>query len=162
MMWKPRQIGSKTLMFEMIEEKKILRIEDMCGNEVYLGWESVSEHWTKAIDLKSAVEHLYEKLGALEFDADHEAIYGMEKHYTVQQCKKLRDQYKIGRKCLVKRMSEIGLPHFSDTIIKYISNSDTSDEEEYKAVEQNGEGSETAREEESKKCKGKRITKPVL
>ncbi|KAF5291839.1 hypothetical protein FQA39_LY14176 [Lamprigera yunnana] len=28
------------------------------------------QHWTKAIDSKSAVEHLYEKLGALEFDAD--------------------------------------------------------------------------------------------
>ncbi|KAF5283767.1 hypothetical protein FQA39_LY17205 [Lamprigera yunnana] len=51
------------------------------------------EHWTKALDLKSAVE-----LGALEFDADHEAIYGMEKYYTVQQCKELRDKYKIGRK----------------------------------------------------------------
>ncbi|KAF5285310.1 hypothetical protein FQA39_LY04409 [Lamprigera yunnana] len=37
MMWKPRQIGSQTLTFEMIEEKKILRIEDVCGNEVYLG-----------------------------------------------------------------------------------------------------------------------------
>ncbi|KAF5282888.1 hypothetical protein FQA39_LY17449 [Lamprigera yunnana] len=54
MMWKPRQIGSKTLTFEMIEEKKILRIaekkilriEDVCGNEVYLGWESVSEVWS--------------------------------------------------------------------------------------------------------------------
>ncbi|KAF5296803.1 hypothetical protein FQA39_LY12321 [Lamprigera yunnana] len=42
----PRQIGSKTLTFEMIEEKKILRIDDMCGNEVYLGWESVSEVWS--------------------------------------------------------------------------------------------------------------------
>ncbi|KAF5279240.1 hypothetical protein FQA39_LY18312 [Lamprigera yunnana] len=41
-----RQIGSKTITFEMIEEKKILRIEDMCGNEVYLGWESVSEVWS--------------------------------------------------------------------------------------------------------------------
>ncbi|KAF5276181.1 hypothetical protein FQA39_LY18596 [Lamprigera yunnana] len=56
------------------------------------------EHWTKAIDLKSAVERLYEKLGALEFDADHEAIYGMEIYYTVQQCEELRDKYKIGRK----------------------------------------------------------------
>ncbi|KAF5294996.1 hypothetical protein FQA39_LY13306 [Lamprigera yunnana] len=46
MMWKPRQIGSKTLTFEMLKEKKILRIEDMCGNEVYLGWESVSEVWS--------------------------------------------------------------------------------------------------------------------
>ncbi|KAF5300833.1 hypothetical protein FQA39_LY10955 [Lamprigera yunnana] len=44
-MWKPRQIGSKTLTFEMIEEKKILKIEDMSGNEVYLYWESVSEVW---------------------------------------------------------------------------------------------------------------------
>ncbi|KAF5274917.1 hypothetical protein FQA39_LY18695 [Lamprigera yunnana] len=42
-MWKPRQIGLKTLTFEMIEEKKILKIEDMSGNEVYLGWESVSK-----------------------------------------------------------------------------------------------------------------------
>ncbi|KAF5281202.1 hypothetical protein FQA39_LY17842 [Lamprigera yunnana] len=187
-MWKPRQIGSKTLTFEMIEEKKILKIEDMSGNEVYLGWESVSEvwslesvlryslsyssgsnfkyfcedviravaemsgvvkiniyniinrlseksddvccmlevllympekalfdvqlerriqeqgqervkkhflkrcaqeHWTIAFDLKSAVERLYEELGALEFDADHEAIYGMERYYTVQQCEEL-------------------------------------------------------------------------
>ncbi|KAF5296712.1 hypothetical protein FQA39_LY12412 [Lamprigera yunnana] len=184
-MWKPRQIGSKTLTFEMIEEKKILKIEDMSGNEVYLGWESVSEVWSlesvlryrlsyssgsnfkyfyedviravaemsgdvkiniyniinrlseksddvccmlevllfmpekalfdvqlerriqeqdvdavcpKAFDLKSAVERLYEELGALEFDADHEAIYGMERYYTVQQCEELRDKYKIGRK----------------------------------------------------------------
>ncbi|KAF5287844.1 hypothetical protein FQA39_LY15658 [Lamprigera yunnana] len=190
-MWKPRQIGSKILAFEMIEEKKILKYEDMSGNEVYLGWESVSEvwslesilryrlsyssgsnfkyfyedviravaemsgdvkiniyniinrlseksddvccmlevllfmpekalfdvqlerqiqfikkmwmlyaqeHWTKAFDLKSGVERLYEKLGALEFDADHEAIYGMERYYTVQQCEELRDKYKIGRK----------------------------------------------------------------
>ncbi|KAF5269657.1 hypothetical protein FQA39_LY08580 [Lamprigera yunnana] len=56
------------------------------------------EHWTKCYDLKSAVERLYEELGALEFDADHEAIYGMERYYTVQQCEELRDKYKIGRK----------------------------------------------------------------
>ncbi|KAF5280237.1 hypothetical protein FQA39_LY18087 [Lamprigera yunnana] len=195
-MWRPRQIGPKTLTFEMIEEKKILKMDDMSGNEVYLGWESVSEvwslesvlryrlsyssgsnfkyfyedviravaemsgdvkiniyniinrlseksddvccmlevllfmpekalfdvqlerriqeqeiqfikkmwmlyaqeHWTKSYDLKSAVERLYEELGALEFDADHEAIYGIERYYTVQQCEELRDKYKIGRK----------------------------------------------------------------
>ncbi|KAF5296694.1 hypothetical protein FQA39_LY12394 [Lamprigera yunnana] len=161
-MWKPRQIGSKTLTFEMIEEKKILKIEDMSGNEVYLGCESllevcnfkhfyedviravvemlgdvkiniyniinrlskksddvccmlevllfipekalfdvqlerriqeqeiqfikkmwmlyVQEHWTKALDLKSVVKRLYEEHGALECDADHEAIYWMERY----------------------------------------------------------------------------------
>ncbi|KAF5299002.1 hypothetical protein FQA39_LY11634 [Lamprigera yunnana] len=180
MMWKPKQIGSKTLTFEMIEEQKILRIEDVCGNKVYLGWESVLEHSTKAIDLKSAVERLYEKISALEFDADHESIYGVEKYYMVEQCEKLRNKYKIGRKacrqflkgktcsqCLVQRISDIGLQHFLDTINKYIkdcSDSDTSsyssDEKECKAMEQNGEGSKTT-EEESKKNEGERITKPV-
>ncbi|KAF5274889.1 hypothetical protein FQA39_LY07071 [Lamprigera yunnana] len=278
-MWKPRQIGSKTLTFEMIEEMKILKIEDMSGNEVYLGWESVSEvwslesvlryrlsyfsgsnfiyfyedviravaemsgdvkiniyniinrlseksddlccmlevllfmpekalfdvqlerriqeqgqkrvkkhllkkmwmlyaqeHWTKSYDLKSAVERLYEELGALEFDADHEAIYGMERYYTVQQCEELRDKYKIGRKvcrkflqgrtcsqCLVKRISEIGLRHFLDTVNKYIKDcsdsSSSSDEEVFKAVEQNGE--ETTEEEESKKSESESVTKLV-
>ncbi|KAF5278642.1 hypothetical protein FQA39_LY00684 [Lamprigera yunnana] len=242
-MSKPRKIGSKPLMFEMIEEKKILRIEDMCGNEVYLGWESVSEvwsletvrsnrlsyfsassfkhlyndviravaemsrdananiynivnrlpekydnvrgpllyvgkkhylmynlkyvfknkkysllkkmwmlyaeqDWTKAIDLISAVEHLYDKLGALEFDADHEAIYDMKKYYTVEQCEQLQDKYKIGKKCLKDRLSKIGLQHFLDTINKYICNSNTYDKKEYKAVEQYGERSETTKEEE--------------
>ncbi|KAF5301050.1 hypothetical protein FQA39_LY10869 [Lamprigera yunnana] len=174
----------------------ILRIdEDMCGNEVYLGWQSVSEvwsletvlsyrlsyssasnckhfynvkytllkkiwmlyaeqHWTKAIDLKSAVERLYEKLGTLEFDADYEAIYGMEKYYTVELCENLREEINV-------HMLTIGLQHFFDTINKYISNSDTSDEEEYKAVEQSGEDSETTKEEESKKTKGESFTKPL-
>ncbi|KAF5290564.1 hypothetical protein FQA39_LY14693 [Lamprigera yunnana] len=121
------------------------------------------EHWTKAYDLKSAVERLYEELGALEFDANHEAIYGMERYYTVQQCEELRAKYKIGRKvyrkflqgktcsqCLVKRISEIGLRYFLDTINKYIKDcsdsSSSSDEEVFKAVEQNGE--ETTEEEE--------------
>ncbi|KAF5302764.1 hypothetical protein FQA39_LY01944 [Lamprigera yunnana] len=210
-----------------MEEKKILRIEDMCGNEVYLGWESVSDiwslesvlsyklsyssgsnfkhfygdviravaemlagakiniynilnrlseksddvccmlelllfvpekalfdvqlerriqeqeiqfmkkmwmlyteqHWTKAIDLKSAAERLYEKLGAFEFDADHEAIYGMERKFL---------KGRTCSQCLVKRSSEVGLQHFLDTV---------NDEEESKAVEQNGEDSETTEEE---------------
>ncbi|KAF5275421.1 hypothetical protein FQA39_LY06878 [Lamprigera yunnana] len=45
-MWKPRHIGSKTLTFEMIEEKRILLITDMYGDEVYLGRESLSEVWS--------------------------------------------------------------------------------------------------------------------
>ncbi|KAF5296721.1 hypothetical protein FQA39_LY12421 [Lamprigera yunnana] len=231
MMRKPRQISSKTLTFEMIEGKKILWIEDMCGNKVYLGWESVSEVWSlesvlsyrlsyssgsnfkhfyddviRAVaemsgDVKINIynivnrlsenfddkysllkrcERLYEKVGALEFDADHEAIYGMERYYTVQQCEKLRNKYKIGRKvcrkflkgktcsqCLVKRMSEIGLRHFLDTINKYIkdcSDSDTSslssDEEECEAVGQNGKDSKST-EKKNKKSEGGIITKPV-
>ncbi|KAF5284536.1 hypothetical protein FQA39_LY17009 [Lamprigera yunnana] len=158
-MWKPRQIGSKTLTFEMIEEKKILKIEDMSGNEVYFGWESMSEVWSLESVLRYRLSY------SSEFDADHEAIYGMERYYTVQQGEELRDKYKGGRKvcrkflqgktcsqCLVKRISEIGLRHLLDTINKYIkdcsdSSSSSSDEEVFKAVEQNGKGSKTTEEE---------------
>ncbi|KAF5283594.1 hypothetical protein FQA39_LY17296 [Lamprigera yunnana] len=43
------------------------------------------QHSTKAIDLKSAVESLYEKLGASEFDADHEAIYVIERSMDIHK-----------------------------------------------------------------------------
>ncbi|KAF5282283.1 hypothetical protein FQA39_LY17645 [Lamprigera yunnana] len=160
-MWKPRQIGSKTLTFEMIKKNKILRIEDMCGNEVYLGSESVSEVWSLELVLSYKLNY------SSEFEADYEAIYGMKRYCTVQLCEQLRDKYKIGKKvcrkfligkmcsqCLVKRMSEIGLRYFLDTINKYIkdcSDSDisspSSDEEECKAVEQNGDDSKTTENE---------------
>ncbi|KAF5299686.1 hypothetical protein FQA39_LY11481 [Lamprigera yunnana] len=157
MMWKRRQIGSKTLTFGMIEEKQILRIEDMCKNEVYLGCvelvlglsyssgsnfkhfyeDVISAVWIKAIDVKLAVERLYDEPSALEFDDEHGSINGL----TIQMCY---------RWCLLHRLTEVGLQHFLDTIKKY-SDSDTtsSDEEKSKSVEQTGEDSETT-EEESK------------
>ncbi|KAF5297468.1 hypothetical protein FQA39_LY19265 [Lamprigera yunnana] len=221
----------------MIEEKKILKIADMSGNEVYLGWESVSEVWSLEsvlryrlsyssgsnfkyvyedviravaemsgdvkINIYNIINRLSEKsddvccmlevllfmpekalfdvqlerrIQEQEFDADHEAIYGMERYYTVQQCEELRDKYKIGRKvcrkflqgktcsqCLVKRISEIGLRHFLDTVNKYIKDcsdsSSSSDEEVFKAVEQNG--GETIEDEESKKSESGSVTKLV-
>ncbi|KAF5283022.1 hypothetical protein FQA39_LY04893 [Lamprigera yunnana] len=92
------------------------------------------QHLTKAIDLKSAVECLYEKLGALEFDADHEAIYGIEKYYTVQQYEELREKYKIRRKTNIKDCND------TDTL-------SSLNKEECKVVEQNGEDSKTTKEE---------------
>ncbi|KAF5285973.1 hypothetical protein FQA39_LY16484 [Lamprigera yunnana] len=247
--WKPRQIGSKTLTFEMIKEKRILKIKDMSGNEVYLGWESVSEVWSLELVFRyrlsyssgSNFKYFYEDVirAVAEMSGDvkiniyniinrrseksddvccmleillfmpEKALFDvqlerriqeqgqkrvknrqfiileiqfikknvdnltqtmkrfMERYYKVQQCEVLQDKYKIGRKvcrkflkgktcsqCLVKRISEIGLRHFLDTINKYIedcNDSDTSssfDEEECKAVEQNGEDSKTTEEEE--------------
>ncbi|KAF5305960.1 hypothetical protein FQA39_LY09116 [Lamprigera yunnana] len=138
------------------------------------GFPLTKQHWTKVTYLKLTAERLHENLGALEFDADHEAIYGMEKYYTVEQREKVRDKYKIGSKycsqCLMKHMSEIGLQHFLDTINKYIkdcsdsgtSSSSSSDEEECKSVEQNDKDSKMTEEKELKKIKRERITKPVL
>ncbi|KAF5302326.1 hypothetical protein FQA39_LY10365 [Lamprigera yunnana] len=70
-----------------IQEQGQKRVKKQYGNYMWMLY--AEQHWTKAIDLKSAVERLYEKLGGLEFDAVHEAIYGMERYYTVQQCEEL-------------------------------------------------------------------------
>ncbi|KAF5283830.1 hypothetical protein FQA39_LY04650 [Lamprigera yunnana] len=92
------------------------------------------QSWTKAIDLKSAVERLYEKLSALEF----------EKWKNITQLNNMNN-YEINTKLE---------GNDSDT------SSYSSDEEEYKALEENGESSKTT-EVESKKSKSERITKPV-
>ncbi|KAF5293591.1 hypothetical protein FQA39_LY03076 [Lamprigera yunnana] len=67
----------------------------LASNTFYLYFASVG--------LRSAVERLDEELSALEFDANHEAVYGLEKYYTVREREQLQDKYEKGRKiCLAK------------------------------------------------------------
>ncbi|KAF5282124.1 hypothetical protein FQA39_LY17680 [Lamprigera yunnana] len=149
-------------LFDVQLERRIQEQEIQFIKKMWMLY--AQEYWTKALDLKSAVERLYEELGSLEFDVDHEVIYGMERYYTVQQCEELRDKYKIGRKvgrkflkgkkcskCLVKRINEIGLRHYLDTINKYIKDcsdsSSSSNEEVFKTVKQNSKGSKRTEEE---------------
>ncbi|KAF5300432.1 hypothetical protein FQA39_LY02231 [Lamprigera yunnana] len=77
-MWKPRQIGSKTLTFEMIEEKKILKIEDMSGNEVCLGWESVSSS-----SLPSTGTKIIRRLWVVERDTRTHCVLHPQKVLTL-------------------------------------------------------------------------------
>lgn len=55
-----------------------------------------AENWPIAVDLKSSINRLKRKLGDLMFDAAHEAVYGMEKFLSVEECKKLEDKYERG------------------------------------------------------------------
>ncbi|KAF5293250.1 hypothetical protein FQA39_LY13649 [Lamprigera yunnana] len=167
MMWKPRQIGSKTLTFEMVKEKKILRIEDMCGNEVYLGWESVSEVWyletvlsyrlsySSASNFKHFYEDVIRAVAEMSEDANTN-IYNivnrlLEKSDNV--CCLLEVLLFMPEKTLFDVQLERSIPEQG-------TSSSSFDEEECKAVEKNCEGSETTKEEESKKSKSERITKP--
>ncbi|KAF5285945.1 hypothetical protein FQA39_LY16496 [Lamprigera yunnana] len=180
MMWKPRQIGSKTLTFEMIEEKKILRIKDVSGNEVYLGWESVSEVWSLESVLSyrlsyssdSNFKHFYDDVirAVAEMSGDVKInIYNIVNRLSEKSddvCCMLEILLFMPEKALFDVQLERRIQE-QDTInkfIKYCSDSDTSsyspDEEECKeAVEQNGEDSKTTEEEESKKSEGGRNTK---
>ncbi|KAF5295136.1 hypothetical protein FQA39_LY13287 [Lamprigera yunnana] len=71
-------------LFDVKFERRIQEQEIQFIKKMWMLY--AEQHWTKAVDLKSAVERLHQKLGALEFDANHEAIYEMERYYTVQQC----------------------------------------------------------------------------
>ncbi|KAF5306754.1 hypothetical protein FQA39_LY01512 [Lamprigera yunnana] len=74
-------------LFDVQLERRIQEQEKQFIKKMWMLY--AQENWTKPLDLKSAVERLYEELDALEFDADHEAIYGMERYCTVQQCEEL-------------------------------------------------------------------------
>ncbi|KAF5286644.1 hypothetical protein FQA39_LY16218 [Lamprigera yunnana] len=66
-------------------------------------WMTYAEpYWTKAFDLRSAVKTLDGEFSAFEFDANHEAVYGLEKYYTVRKCEQLQDKYEKGRKIYTK------------------------------------------------------------
>ncbi|KAF5284111.1 hypothetical protein FQA39_LY17102 [Lamprigera yunnana] len=88
------------------------------------------QHWTKAIDLKSAVERLYEKPGALDFELIMKKFMGWKDITRFNNV----DNYETNTKL---EGSD------SDTS----SSSSSFDEEECKAVEQNGEDSKTTEEE---------------
>ncbi|KAF5285265.1 hypothetical protein FQA39_LY16726 [Lamprigera yunnana] len=73
------------------------RIQDQEIQFIKQMWMLYAEqYWSKAIDLKSAVKLLYDKLGALEFDADH----GMERYYTVQHCESSEINIRLEGKCV--------------------------------------------------------------
>ncbi|KAF5286515.1 hypothetical protein FQA39_LY16291 [Lamprigera yunnana] len=94
-------LNKNSVLLTIEEWKTLMGFESYLANQFFQDsiivkkmWMLYAEkHWVKAIFLKSAKERLYKKLGALEFDADHEAIYGMKKYYYTVQ----RDKYKIGK-----------------------------------------------------------------
>ncbi|KAF5292442.1 hypothetical protein FQA39_LY13989 [Lamprigera yunnana] len=53
---------------------------------------------TKAVDLRTVVERLHDQFSALEFDAEHEAVYGLEKGHSVIECSELQVKYETGVK----------------------------------------------------------------
>ncbi|KAF5280851.1 hypothetical protein FQA39_LY17944 [Lamprigera yunnana] len=95
-MWKPRQIGSKTLTFEIIEENKILKIEDMSGNEFYFGWESVSEVWS----LESVLRYRLSYFSGCNFK------YFYEYEDVIRAVAEMSGDVKINIYNIINRLSE--------------------------------------------------------
>lgn len=98
----------------------------MCYAE---GCDSVSE----VADLNDAVTRLQCTLERLAFDADHEAVYGCERFFTISECTKLAESYncaynncerylngKINIDILVCRLQELGLTRFIFDLEKFL------------------------------------------
>ncbi|KAF5285575.1 hypothetical protein FQA39_LY16587 [Lamprigera yunnana] len=50
-----------------------------------MGMAYAEQGWTKAVDLRTVVERLHDQFSAFEFDAEHEAVHGLEKAYAKKQ-----------------------------------------------------------------------------
>ncbi|KAK4872010.1 hypothetical protein RN001_016134 [Aquatica leii] len=61
-------------------------------------WMAYAEQtWTKAVDFQTAVQRLVQEFSALEFDAEHEAVYGFT---SPELCATLAEKYQNGQKFL--------------------------------------------------------------
>uniref|UniRef100_A0A1Y1MTJ8 Uncharacterized protein n=1 Tax=Photinus pyralis TaxID=7054 RepID=A0A1Y1MTJ8_PHOPY len=100
-----------------------------------------AEHWTKPVDARTGVERLVQEMSALEFDAQHEAVYGLGRFYTEEECHDIAKKYNRGIKlcilflngkyclsCLIRKLCEAGLEESADDLKKW-ETSDSSESE---------------------------------
>lgn len=85
-------------------------------------------------DLESGVEYLLNVFQKLEFDAEHEANYGLGRYETPEKCEELAEQYRRGVEacelyliedicldCFVQSLIEAKLQSFIPRIYNYLS-----------------------------------------
>lgn len=84
-------------------------------------------------DERSAVEYLRQQFSNLQFDAEHEAVYGMGRFYTEEECSKIAKTYDLGMQacddylegqlciyCFVQRLQAFQLECFLRDIVDYL------------------------------------------
>lgn len=85
------------------------------------------------IDLESGVRNLSQKFSNLQFDAEHEAVYGMGRFYSEDDCNELAKKYELGHEvcqkflkekiceeCFVQELIKVGLREFLHPIKQYL------------------------------------------
>ena len=86
-----------------------------------------------AYNLTSAVKNLAAHFNDLVFDADHEAVYGMERFYTQEECTDIAKTYDkaveacniylhtIDVELFLQIMNEMGYEHFLFELRRFVS-----------------------------------------
>lgn len=60
---------------------------------MWMAYAEASGSSSEVVDLTSAVIRIQHTLHRLSFDADHEAVYGMERFYSTSECRNLAESY---------------------------------------------------------------------
>lgn len=84
-------------------------------------------------DLKSGVQYLHQKFSNLQFDAEHEAVYGMGAFHSEEECNKIAKNYEYGCEvcdkflqekicveCLVENLMRLNLEGFLHPLKDYL------------------------------------------
>ncbi|KAF5294522.1 hypothetical protein FQA39_LY13376 [Lamprigera yunnana] len=122
-------------------------IREKVSKRVKMWMPYAEPYWTKAVDLRSTVEKLDEELSGLEFDANHEAVYGLEKKICI---KFLQEIYCASY--LIVHLKKAGLKQFVDRIKEYIEDYSYSDASSDDGCEEgDNKHANTAKEEEEEK-----------
>lgn len=130
---------------------------------MWMAYAEASDSKSEVVDLNSAVIRLQGTFHRLTFDAEHEAVYGMERFYSISECSNLAENYnrayntcekyltsKINIDVLVRRLQELHLTRFIfdlenflpshlQTYLARIVNDGNYDSEEEGAVEEEEE-----------------------
>lgn len=85
------------------------------------------------VDLKSGIEHLYQKFDNLYFDAHHESVYQRTGLYSSEECEVIAEQYskgadccqkflneEISQSCFVEMIKQLNLEHFLHPIKEFL------------------------------------------
>lgn len=89
-------------------------------------WMAYAEpSWEKAVDLESSIKRKRQCLEARAWDADHEAVYGMNRFFDEDYCNRLAKKYAVGAAICVEYLA--GRISIDDLCKQFIHN-DMKDE----------------------------------
>lgn len=70
-------------------------------------WMAYAEQsWEKAVDLQSSIKRKQQCLEARSWDAEHEAVYGMNRFFDEEYCNRLAKKYDTGAEICAEYLAD--------------------------------------------------------
>ena len=72
------------------------------------------------VDLESGCRHLFELFSNLQYDAEHESVYGLERFMSYSECKNLAKKYEKGKKICHEYLENNDIEIFVKKLMKLV------------------------------------------